>query len=290
MSYILHLLVLVLIYVILAYAADLLAGHTGLLSIAHAAFFGLGAYSSAIVTSRYGVGFLSGAIVGIGVAIALSLCLSLSSMRLRGDYFAIASFAFQMIIFNILNNWMEVTRGPLGIPGIPPPIILGWRVDTAIEFVLLSGALVIVCIAFVWRLTSRAYGRVLHMIREDEVLATALGKNPARFKIQVFAASAALCAVAGSVYAHYVTYVSPVSFTVMESILILSMVIIGGAGSSWGPLIGATILVTLPELLRFIGLPMVLAANLRQMIYGASLVIMMVSRPQGIVGQYQFDR
>jgi branched-chain amino acid transport system permease protein len=131
---------------------------------------------------------------------------------------------------------------------------------------------------------------VLHAIREDEVFAKAQGKNTVCFKVTAFAVSAALAAMAGSLYAHYITYIDPTSFTVMESILIISMVIIGGAGSLWGPLVGAVVLVTLPEALRFVGLPSAVAANLRQIIYGSLLVIMMMFRPRGLVGKYGFSK
>ena len=131
---------------------------------------------------------------------------------------------------------------------------------------------------------------MLHAIREDEVFAKAHGKNTLYFKVTAFAVSAALAAMAGSLYAHYITYIDPTSFTVMESILIISMVIIGGAGSTWGPLVGAFVLVTLPEALRFIGLPSAVAANLRQIIYGSLLVIMMMFRPRGLVGKYGFSK
>jgi len=130
----------------------------------------------------------------------------------------------------------------------------------------------------------------MHALREDEVFAQSLGKNTVRFKVVTFALSTALAASAGSLYAHYITYIDPTSFTVMESILIISMVIIGGAGSLWGPLVGAVVLVTLPEALRFVGLPSAVAANLRQIIYGSLLVVMMMFRPRGLVGKYGFNK
>jgi branched-chain amino acid transport system permease protein len=163
-------------------------------------------------------------------------------------------------------------------------------VDSNVEFVILVTAIATMTYLIVWRVTTSPFGRVLHAIREDEVFAKALGKNTLWFKITVFAVSAALPASAGSLYAHYITYIAPTSFTVMESILIISMVIIGGAGSLWGPLIGAFVLVTLPEALRFVGLPSAVAANMRQIIYGSLLVVMMMVRPRGLVGRYAFGR
>lgn len=290
MEYLLHILVLVGIYTVLAVSLDLLAGHTGFLSIAHAAFYGLGAYTSALLAIHLGAAFLAGIFAGMAVAVLISFVLSLPSLRLHGDYFVIATFGFQMILFSIFNNWMEVTRGPLGIPGIPKPMILGWTIRSHVGFVVLAAVLAICAHFMVGLLTRSPFGRVLYAIREDEVFTQAIGKNTLWFKVATFAVSAALAASAGSLYAHYITYIDPTSFTVMESILVLSMVIIGGAGSRWGPLIGAVILVTLPEALRFVGLPSSVAANLRQIIYGALLVIMMMVRPRGLVGKYGFGR
>jgi len=290
MEYLLHILVLGAVYTVLTVSLDLLAGRTGLLSIAQAAFYGIGAYTSALLVTQVEAPFLVGLLAGVAVAVLISFIVSLPSLRLHDDYFVIATFGFQMILFSIFNNWIGLTRGPMGIPGIPQPVILRWRVDTHLEFLVL--AIVLACFAYlvVWRITSSPFGRALHAIREDEVFAKALGKNTLRFKVTVFAVSAALAAMAGSLYAHYITYIDPTSFTVMESILVISMVIIGGAGSLWGPLVGAVLLVTLPEALRFVGLPSAVAANLRQIIYGSLLVIMMMFRPRGLVGKYGFSK
>src|SRR5882724_3268501 len=290
MSYGLHMLVLAAIYSVLAISLDLLAGHTGLLSLAHAAFYGLGAYTSALLTLHGGLPFLASVFVGMGVAGLISLAVSLPSLRLHDDYFVITTFGFQKILFSVFNNWIDLTHGPLGIPGIPQPLVLGWHVDSNVDFVVLGIAFTAIAYLIVYLLTSAPFGRVLHAIREDEVFAKAHGKNTLYFKVAAFAVSAALAAMAGSLYAHYITYIDPTSFTVMESILIISMVIIGGAGSSWGPLVGALVLVMLPEALRFIGLPSPVAANLRQIIYGALLVVMMMFRPRGLMGKYSFAK
>lgn len=290
MEYILHILVLVGIYTVLAVSLDLLAGHTGLLSIAHASFYGLGAYTTALLAVHFGAPFLVGVLAGMAVAALVSFVVSLPSLRLHDEYFVIATFGFQMILFSIFNNWMDLTRGPLGIPGIPHPSVFGWKIQSHLGFVVLASIFAAFAYVIVGRLTTSPFGRVLRAIREEEPFAQSLGKNTFRFKVIAFAVSAALAASAGSLYAHYITYIDPTSFTVMESILVISMVIIGGAGSPWGPLIGAVVLVTLPEALRFVGLPSAPAANLRQVFYGALLVIMMMVRPRGLVGRYGFGR
>jgi branched-chain amino acid transport system permease protein len=290
MEYLIHIAILVAIFVTLTISLDLLAGHGGLVSLAHAAFYCLGAYTSALLATRSGVPFLVGVVAGISVSVLIAFIVSLPSLQLRDDYFVIATFGFQMILFSVFNNWMELTRGPLGIPGIPQPVIFGWHVDSHLEFLALAAAFACFAYFAVYRITSSPFGRVLHAIREDEVFVSAHGKNALYCKITVFAVSAALAAMAGSLYAHYITYIDPTSFTVMESILIISMVIIGGAGSTWGPLVGAVMLVTLPEALRFVGLPSAVAANLRQIFYGSLLVFMMMFRPRGLVGKYGFSK
>lgn len=290
MEYLLHIVILATIYTVLAVSLDLLAGQTGLLSIAHAAFYGIGAYSAALLSTILRLPFAFGILAGMLFACLVSFVISFPSLRLHGDYFVIATFGFQMILFSIFNNWMGLTRGPLGIPGIPKPVILGWHVDSHIEFLVLAVLFALFAFFAVNRISSSPFGRVLRAIREDEVFAKSLGKNTLYFKVTAFAVSAALASSAGSLYAHYITYIDPTSFTIMESILVISMVIIGGAGSKWGPLVGAAVLVTLPEALRFIGLPSSIAANLRQILYGALLVIMMMFRPRGLVGKYGFGR
>lgn len=290
MEYALHVLVLCGIYTILAISLDILAGQAGLLSIAQAAFFGIGAYTSALVAVRLGAGFLLGFLTGMGVAAIISLVVSLPSLRLHEDYFAIATFGLQVIMFSVFNNWMRVTDGPLGIAGIPPAVIFGLTVQSELGFLILVVAVAAFTYLAVGKVTKSPFGRVLHAIREDEVFTQALGKSTFGVKVAAFGFSSALAASAGSLYAHYLTYIDPTSFTVMESILVLSMVIIGGAGSAWGPLIGAVVLVTLPEALRFTGLPSSVAANTRQIFYGALLVIMMMFRPRGLVGRYEFGR
>lgn len=290
MEYLLHIIVMVGIYTVLAVSLDLLVGQTGLLSIAHAAFFGLGAYTSALLAVHLGAPFPLSILVGVGVAVLVSFIVSLPSLRLHDDYFVIATFGFQMILFSVFNNWIDLTGGPLGIRDIPKPSIFGWTIRSQLGFLALALILGLFAYALVGLLTSSPFGRVLRAIREDEVLAKSLGKNTLRYKVTAFAVSAAMAGCAGSLYAHYMNYIDPTSFTVVESILVISMVIIGGAGSRWGPLVGAVVLVSLPEALRFVGLPNSSAANLRQIIYGTLLLMMMMFRPRGILGKYSFGR
>ncbi len=289
MDYFFHIIVLVSIYTTLAVSLDLVAGHTGLLSLAHAAFYGIGAYATAILAVQHGVPFIGGIACGMSAAAALSAIVSLSSLRVHDDYFAVATFAFQMVVLSVLNNWMELTNGPLGVAGIPRPNVFGWIVQSTPEYAVLAACVAVAAYWVVGRIVSSPFGRVLRAIREDEILAQSLGKSTFRFKAVAIAISAALAAAAGGVYAHYITFIDPTSFTVLESILVLSMVILGGAASRWGPLVGAICLVLLPEVLYAIGLSPFVAAQLRQVLYGAALVAMMMLRYRRAVGRPAFQ-
>ncbi len=227
---------------------------------------------------------------------ALLLCLAVAalvgrlSLRVRGDAFVIATFAFQVICLSILNNWVRLTGGPVGLAAIPPPHILGARISDHTGFLGLATGLCGVTMLICCRIARSPFGRVLRAIREDEYLAQSRGKNVLSFKLLVFMISSALAGAAGVVYASYVTFIDPTSFSIMESIFILAIVLVGGAGSTAGPILGAAVLVIVPEALRFVGLPEPLAANVRQILYGLLLVLMMLFRPRGLVGDYRLGQ
>jgi len=221
------------------------------------------------------------------VAGVVAAVVAFPSLRIHDDYLVIATFGFQMILFSIFNNWVSLTRGPLGIPGIPQPKIFGIAVTSHVGFLILTGLWALLVYLFARRLVNSPFGRVLKAIREDEIFAQALGKNVIRYKILIFVIGGALAAIAGTLYAHYVTFIDPTSFTILESIFMISIVIVGGAGSLVGSIIGAAVLIVIPEMLRFLGMPNAIAANMRQIIYGALLVLMMMFRPKGLVGEYE---
>jgi len=193
-----------------------------------------------------------------------------------------------VIVYSIAKNWVSLTRGPMGLPGIPGFSIFGFQLSEIWSYLLLVLIFVIITLFVINRIVNSPFGRVLRSIREDEIASEALGKNTTRYKLLVFIIGAFFAGIAGSLYAHYITFIDPSSFTVMESITILLMVIFGGMGSISGSIVGAVVLVVFPELLRFLGMPSSIAAPMRQMIYGLLLVILMLKRPQGIMGKYQF--
>jgi branched-chain amino acid transport system permease protein len=290
LEYLLHILILICIYAILSVSLNLLIGYTGILSVAHAAFYGIGAYVTALMALRFDTPFLLNVILSFTAAGAFGALVGIPSLRLRDDYFVIATFAFQIITFSVLNNIVEFTGGPLGLPGIPQPNIFGYEISTHIEFLIISFLLAVLVYWIANRIVKSPFGRLLKSIREDEVFVKAAGRDIAAAKVKVFIISASLALLAGVIYATYITYIDPTSFTVMESIFIISIVIIGGAANLKGSILGAVFLVAVPELLRFIGLPNSIAANVRQILYGALLVIMMMWRPQGFIGEYAFGK
>jgi len=275
--YIMRIMILSGIYIILALSLNLLTGFTGIVCLGHAAFYGIGAYTSALLAIHFDLSFVFTAIAGGVVAAFFGLLLGLPTLRLNGTYLSMVTLGFCEIVRLVGLNWMSLTRGPMGLTGIPFPKILGWVIDRDAEYFYLVLILIIMTWVILNNLIQSRAGIALIAIREDEVAAEAMGINILKYKVLAFAISAFFAGIAGSFYAHYASFINPQSFTFDESIQILSMVILGGMGSNLGVALGAIVLVSVPEMLR--GLQ-----EYRMLIYGAVLVIMMLTRPQGILG------
>jgi len=288
MEYLLHILVIAGIYIILTLSLNLIVGYTGLPALGHAAFFCIGAYTSSLLALNMDLSPWIGLSIGACVAALSGIVIGYPAVRLKGDYLALTTFGLGVIIYSIAKNWVSLTRGPMGLPGIPGFSVFGFHLSEIWSYLLLVLVFVIITIFVVRRVVNSPFGRILRSIREDEIASQALGKNTTKHKILVFIIGAFFAGIAGSLYAHYITFIDPSSFTVMESITILLMVIFGGMGSISGSIAGAVILVVFPELLRFLGMPSSIAAPMRQMLYGLLLVVLMIKRPQGIMGRYQF--
>lgn len=288
MEYILHILVICGIYSILALSLNLIIGYTGLINLGHAAFYATGAYVSALLTLQAGFSPWIGLIAGAFGAGIIGMVIALPSLRLKSDYLALATLGAGIVLYQVAKNWTSLTRGPMGLPGIPRLSAFGIAFNSTGAYLAVVSIFVAVTLLFIHRLVSGAYGRVLKSIREDEVASSVLGKNVIKYKFQVFVTGAFFAGLAGGLYAHYITFIDPSSFTVMESVTIILMVIFGGMASLSGSLAGAVILVVIPEMLRFVGMPSSVAAPLRQMIYGLLLIILMMKRPQGLFGKFRF--
>lgn len=288
MEYLLHILIIAGIYIILTLSLNLIVGYTGLPALGHAAFSCIGAYTSSLLALNIGLSPWIGLLIGACVAAFSGVVIGYPAVRLKGDYLALATFGLGVIVYSIAKNWISLTRGPMGLPGIPGFSILGFELSEIWSYLLLVSVFVVFTVFVIKRIVNSPFGRILRSIREDEIASEALGKDTTKYKLLVFIIGAFFAGIAGSLYAHYITFIDPSSFTVMESITILLMVIFGGMGSISGSVVGAVILVVLPELLRFLGMPSSIAAPMRQMIYGLLLVVLMLKRPQGIMGAYRF--
>lgn len=287
MEYLIHLAILFAIYGILGISLNLVVGYTGLLSVTHAAFYGIGAYATAILLTSFGANFFLSAIAGAVVSAVAALLIGLVLSKFDDDYYALASFGFNIIIFSVFLNWQSLTRGPLGIPGISKPNLFSFDFSSNLSFLVLS-LIFLALIYFASRfIVNSSFGRVLKAIREDEGAIQIFGYNTLYFKLAIFVISAAMAAVAGSLYASYITFIDPSSFWLMESIFILAIIILGGMANLKGSLLGALFLILLPEALRFVGMPNDIAAQTRQVIYGVILILLMLYRPQGMAGEYK---
>ena len=269
----------------LSQSLNLSSGFTGLISLTHAGFYGIGAYVTAILSTYYGITFWLTILLAMLISGCIAFIVSVIALRTVDDYFIICTLGIQIILFSVMNNWMEVTRGPLGIPGIPSIQLFGFSFDSKILFLLLSLFFVILVWFILRNISKSGFGKTLTAISEDEIYSQSIGKNVSLSKTVSFTISAILAAIPGTLYAHYISYIDPSSFTVNESIFVLSIVIIGGLGNLTGSFFASTFLVLLPEALRFVGMPDSIAANMRQIIYGFILVIVMMSGKNGV---YEF--
>lgn len=287
MEYLIHLAILFAIYAILGVSLNLVVGYTGLLSVAHAAFYGVGAYTTAIFLTKIGVGFFSSLILGVAIAVAVSFLIGIVLSKFKGDYYALGTFGFNAIAFAIFFNWQNLTGGSLGIPGISKPELFGINFANNFNFMALA-LIFLVLIYFTSRfVVNSSFGRVLKAIREDETAIAVFGYNTLYFKLVIFVISAAMAAVAGSLFASYITFIDPSSFQLTESMFILAIIILGGLANLRGSILGALFLILLPEILRFVGFPSDIEAQMRQVVYGIILILLMLYRPQGLIGEYK---
>lgn len=276
-NYFLNVLVFVGINTMLAVGLNLLLGYTGQISLGHAAFFGIGAYISGILTSRYPVDpflimFLSASSAGI-----LAFVIGFPILKLKGHYLAMATLGFGIIVYIIFNETVDWTGGPSGLSGIPS-LKIGSRVfDNDLNNYYLVWMFTLAVMLLSLNLSQSRIGRALRAIHDSEAAARVMGVNARMLKVQIFTVSAVISAVAGSLYAHIMTFIAPASFGFNFSVELLTMVVIGGLGSIYGSFLGAAILTMLPECLRMF-------QNFDIVIYGLMLILMTMFMPGGIVG------
>ena len=276
-AYALHLTILAGIYIILTISLNLIIGYAGQVSLGHAAFYGIGAYASALAALHWHWPFPAAALAAILVAGLCGLGLGLPTLRLKEDYLAIVTLGFGVIVDLVFLN-LDITGGPDGLPGIPPPSFWGMSFSTPWHYLILVTVTVILVLIATYRLVDSYHGRALRAIRDHEVTAQVMGINSPAYKIVIFTLAAGLAGLAGSLYAHYITFINPESFGLHTSILILAMVVLGGMGSIAGSILGAVILTILPEMLRQ-------THGYQDLIYGGLLMILLIWRPEGVLGR-----
>jgi branched-chain amino acid transport system permease protein len=273
--YYMHLTNLILIYAIAATGLNIVTGYTGQLSLGHAAFFAIGAYCSALLSKELGWPFLGSLAASSVAATVFGALLGLPSLRLRGPYLALATAGFAEIIRIVINNWESLTQGSRGITDIPPPSFFGAAVTSERAWYYLLVFFFLISTIATYRILHSHYGRAFFAVRDNEPAASASGLNPFTYKVLAFAMSAFLAGLAGSLYAHYRAYISPDTFTFAESVAFLSMVVVGGKGTLFGPLIGSAALTLVPDLLSFL-------QDFKMVFHGILLVLAMMFLPGGL--------
>lgn len=285
-AYLIHLLILIGIYIIFALSLQLSIGFTGLLNLGHIAFFAIGAYASALL-SLNGIPFWISFLLAGGIAMIFGFLLSLPMNKIKGDYLALATMGFTFVIHEILLNWQSFTQGPLGLPGIPRPSLFGFTLTNNLSYLMLTLMISLFSYLILKKITSSPFGKILEAIRDDELATRILGKNTFKMKAISLGTAAFFAGIAGSLFAHYVTYIDPNNFTLLDIIPTLTIVIIGGLASLKGTVLAAILLILLPEPLRFLGLPSSMLGPLRQMLYALILLFILLYKPKGFFGKVE---
>jgi branched-chain amino acid transport system permease protein len=284
-AYVVNLAVLISINAILAVTLNFILGYAGIFSIAHAMFFGVGAYTATFAAMKLGFGFLAATAAGMALAALISLALALPALRVRGEYFVAASLGLQMLAITVFTEWKSVTGGIGGLTNIPAARIAGFEITEPEQFLVLALVCLALIILIIRALVRSSFGRSLKAIRDDETAAWAYGKNVAVIKTTAVVVSSALAAVAGSLYAFYLSFINVESFTLETSIQLMAMVIIGGTATLVGPVIGTILILLLPAALSYLPyLPSTEIGSIQQIAYGLAMVLLMIYRPGGLWG------
>jgi branched-chain amino acid transport system permease protein len=286
MEYILTIMVLIAIFVILSSSYNLVIGYGGLATVAHPIFYALGAYTSALLGIHFELPAVICVLAGALVAVAASILLALSALRVSGDYLLIASLGFQLGLLQVIKNF-EFTGGPGGISAIPNTINGPWRTPA---YLFICGGIAVLTIWLIARIVHGPYGRAIMAMRDDELAFSALGRNPITIKVVVFAIGCGIAGIAGGLYAFYFQYVSPDQFEVLQSAAMLTMVVLGGMGTTLGPAVGAVVLIAIPQAITFLNLPPAVMAPVQGIIFTSLVLLFLFLRPSGLVGSLSKDR
>jgi branched-chain amino acid transport system permease protein len=286
MDFLYSYLALAAIYVMLGLSTNLLVGIVGIFSVSQAAVFGVGAYVVAhFLMAAEPLTFLPALAIAMVCCITLNILVTLPSLRVSGDYFVVTSFGIQLLATAVFTNWTAGTGGANGLPGIPPPDVFGYELSSTFQLMALClCGLLLACGCF-WLIMRAPFGRLLRAIREDELAVAAAGKNVLRAKVSAAALAGAFAGMAGGMYATFLSFIDPSSFDLDASILLLTMVVVGGARTLAGSIVGPFLLLAMPQALSMLEIPTTVAAAARQLIYGVLLIAFMLFRPQGLLGE-----
>lgn len=277
-DYWMHIVIMIGIFSILSMSLNVIIGYAGQFALGHAAFYGIGAYSVALLMIHFQISFWIALPAAAVIAGFFGFLLGTPVIRLRGDYLGIVTLGFGEIVRLIFVNWVDVTRGPMGLPGIPAPTLFGFTFSGKTEFYYLILVLVFLAFFVIHRVVHSGIGLSLLTIREDETLAQSIGIRPNKYKLLAFTVGGFFAGIAGAFWASYISFVSPDAFRYLDSVNILAMVILGGSASLPGSILGAVILVLAPELLRYM-------SDYRMMLLGLAIVLMMIFKPTGFWGE-----
>ncbi|AEV30479.1 ABC-type branched-chain amino acid transport system, permease component [Sphaerochaeta pleomorpha str. Grapes] len=275
------------IYALMAIGQNVITGYGGMLALCQAGFFAIGSYATAILSANYGWSFWATLPVAALISAFFGLLIGLPTLRLKGDYLAIATLGFGEIVRNVLNNWDSLTNGPMGIQKIPMPTIFGFTINPYKKWAFLLMVIIFVAIAsFLFqRLARSRMGRALTAVREDEIAAQSMGINITKYKVYAFVLGASVAGIAGSLQAVFSLSVTPGTYTFMVSVMVLCMVVLGGMGNFKAAIIGAFIIQMISYFPQLTGLSGVIPPQFKQILFGLILVVMMIWRPQGILGR-----
>lgn len=291
MSFFQIILIYTVIYAFMALGQNMITGYGGMLSLCQAGFFAIGSYATAILTVTYGWNFWATLPVAMLVSALCGLVIGLPTLRLKGDYLAIATLGFGEIVRNVINNWDALTNGPMGIQKIPMAAIFGFKFNPykKTAFLIMITVILIITYLLFKRIARSRMGRALAAVREDEIAAASMGINTTKYKVSAFILGAMVAGLAGSFQAVYILSVTPGTYTFMVSIMVLCMVVLGGMGNFAACILGAFIIQFISYFPQLTGLTNVIPAQFKQILFGLILVVMMIWRPQGIVGREKFD-
>ncbi|MFM1651755.1 branched-chain amino acid ABC transporter permease [Brevibacillus sp. B_LB10_24] len=276
--YILKVLIMSGIYIGLAASLNLIFGVAGQISLGHAAFYGIGAYTASLLAVQFHLPYLLCLIAGALAAAFIGYLLAIPTIRLKGIYLAVTTLAFGEIMRLIFLNWISVTRGPMGITGIPAPSVFGFTFATNTSQYYLMLCLIVPILFVLWRLSYSPFGMTLRAIRENEDASRTLGVDAQMYKTKAFMIGAGVAGLLGGFFSFHAAYIHPDNFAFMESITLLAMVVVGGMGSLPGVFVGALLLALAPDALRFL-------VEYRMVFYGLLLLLMILLRPQGLISE-----